>query len=412
MELHELKGAIEDGQAKLKAIRDRCQKEKRDPSPRERRQAMDLIERNGDLERELEELEQRQQQPANRPLTQMGDGQWDQKTGEFIPKDRGNEDMNNAEYRATSGPYKGRTMGSFFQDVAVAGTPEGRVDDRLGELRASGMYEGLMDAGGFAVPVDYLNVLLQKAQERAKLWPRVFAVPISGGSIKLPAIDETDRSSSRWGGIISYWKEEAAQYTGTKPKLRQLQLNPHKLTGLCYATEELLEDAPALETVIQNGFRSEFAWQVDKCILRGSGAGQPLGILNSGALITVNKETGQQAATIQTENILKMYARFSGERGIWCISRTTIPQLLTMGIVIGTGGSPLFTTGNGLNEPNRLLGLEVVEMEECSQLGTVGDIILVDPDLYILAEKGGVRGAVSAHVRFIYDELTYKFSAK
>jgi HK97 family phage major capsid protein len=83
-----------------------------------------------------------------------------------------------------------------------------------------------------------------------------------------------------------------------------------------------------------------------------------------------------------------------------------------MGIVIGTGGSPLFTTGNGLNEPNRLLGLEVVEMEECSQLGTVGDIILVDPDLYILAEKGGVRGAVSAHVRFIYDELTYKFSAK
>ena len=44
-------------------------------------------------------------------------------------------------------------------------------------------------------------------------------------------------------------------------------------------------------------------------LLNGTGAGQPLGILNSNALVSVAKESGQDAATILAENIEKMYAR-------------------------------------------------------------------------------------------------------
>jgi HK97 family phage major capsid protein len=59
----------------------------------------------------------------------------------------------------------------------------------------------------------------------------------------------------------------------------------------------LLQDAAALEGVVRSGFTSEFGFLLDDAIINGTGAGQPLGILNAGCLVQVSKETGQKAAT-------------------------------------------------------------------------------------------------------------------
>jgi len=42
-------------------------------------------------------------------------------------------------------------------------------------------------------------------------------------------------------------------------------------------------------------------------------------------------------------------------------------------------------------------------------VGDVGDILLADMSQYYWAEKGGIQGASSMHVRFIYDEMTFRF---
>ena len=51
-------------------------------------------------------------------------------------------------------------------------------------------------------------------------------------------------------------------------------------------------DAAALESVVREGFASEFGFQVDNAIINGSGSGQPLGILNSGSRVTVEQRNG------------------------------------------------------------------------------------------------------------------------
>ena len=48
--------------------------------------------------------------------------------------------------------------------------------------------------------------------------------------------------------------------------------------------------SPALEAYIQKAFPDEFSFKVDDAILNGSGAGMPLGILNSGAVLSIAKE--------------------------------------------------------------------------------------------------------------------------
>jgi len=257
---------------------------------------------------------------------------------------------------------------------------------------------------------------LQEVFQTGILAPRCRRISISGNSngIKINGVDETSRASTRSGGIIGYWKDEAAQKTASKPKFRQIELTLHKLIGLCYATDELLSDASALEGFIRQAFAAEFGFLLDDAIIRGSGAGQPLGILNAGCLVTVTKEAQQQADTIVWENVVKMYARlFAGSRpnAVWLINQAAEAQLMQMAMSVGTGGVPVYLPAGGASQSPyaTLFGRPVIAIEQCSALGDVGDIIFGDFNGYIIAEKGGIESAMSIHVKFDYDESVFRF---
>jgi HK97 family phage major capsid protein len=78
---------------------------------------------------------------------------------------------------------------------------------------------------------------------------------------------------------------------------------------LCYATDGLLADQATLESVLMDGFAEEFGFLVDDAVIRGTGVGMPLGILNSNAVVTVPKENAQAARSLTAENIINMWAR-------------------------------------------------------------------------------------------------------
>ncbi len=216
------------------------------------------------------------------------------------------------------------SFGAQLAAVMRAGQPGGVVDPRLRiTSSASGLNETIPSDGGFLVQQDFSTELLKDVFETGILASRCRRVPISGNanSMKLPGLDETSRASTRWGGIVGYWEEEAGEKSASKPKFRKIELNLKKLIGLCYATDELLSDAAALEGVIRQGFVSEFGFLLDDAIINGTG--QPLGILNAGCLVQVNKETGQKAATVLAENVINMWSRlFASSRpnAVWLIN--------------------------------------------------------------------------------------------
>ncbi|NIM99580.1 MAG: phage major capsid protein [candidate division Zixibacteria bacterium] len=323
--------------------------------------------------------------------------------------------MDKIEYRSTSGPYKDHTLGDFLVDVRMAGTPGQQPPQRLYEARATGLSEGVGSEGGFLVQEDFTNQLIKSIFETGVLAEFCMKLGITGpsNSIKINCFNETSRATgSRLGGVQGYWLAEAAQKTASKPDFRQLVLELKKMIGLCYVTDELLQDVAALERIVRQGFADEFGFMLDDSIVNGTGSGRPLGILNSPCLVTVNKETGQAAATIQVENLLKMWARCTNpEKAHWLVNRDIIPQLYSMGITVGTGGSPIFMPAGGISgQPfNTILGRPVIAIEQAQTLGTAGDIILADLSAYILADKGGVQVASSIHVRFVYDESCFRF---
>lgn len=400
---------ISQYQEEIKALRDelgainaRAVNENRDLNDTElemKQRIMDKIDGHqrkiADLEREqilLEDLEK----PARLPVTVQSKGKVEMKDSR--EKDR---------------------FGSFGEQMAavlMAGRPGGRVDPRLFNA-ATGLGESVPSEGGFLVQQDFSNELLQEVFSTGILASRCRRQPISGNanSMKINGVDETSRASTRYGGIVGYWEEEAAEKTASKPKFRKIELSLKKLIGLCYATDELLDDAPALEAFIRQAFVGEFGFLLDDAIINGIGGGQPLGILNAGCLVSQAKETGQKADTVVAENIVKMYSRrFAGQTQnyAWFYNQNIEPQLFTMSLAVGTGGIPIYMPPGGLSDAPyaRLMGLPAIAIEQAATLGDVGDIILANfQNGYILAEKGGIKSDMSIHVRFIYDESVFRF---
>lgn len=325
---------------------------------------------------------------------------------------------------ANDKPFK--TFGDFLVKVANAGMQgdrTGTTDQRLvlaKGTKAAGANETVPSEGGFLVQEDFSYNMLKLSHEMGQILSRVTEIPISSNSnaLKLPIIDETSRArGSRFGGVRAYWLDEGEQKVDSKPKFGAISLALNKIAALGYATDELLQDSNAMQAIMLKAFAEEITFEVEDSIINGNGAGKPLGILNSGAVITVAKETSQVAATITFNNLVAMIDRLpirSRRNAVWLIADSQVETALYSLTLPGSAGFPIYLPPgqNGVTPGNAtygtLLGRPVIPVEYLPALGTVGDIMLVDLSEYITITKGGMQSAESMHVRFIYDEMCFR----
>jgi HK97 family phage major capsid protein len=314
-------------------------------------------------------------------------------------------------------PFK--SMGDQLFAVKQATLTQGReLAPRLRALniKALGANELVGSEGGFLLEPSFVAGLLSPLHDTGPFSSRAAKLQIGPNSngITVRAVDETSRAdSSRWGGILGYRLAEGGTKLATNPTFRLVELRLKKYAVLCYATEELLQDTTALAGIIQQGCSEELDFMVNDDILNGPGNAGPLGILNSGALVSVTKEVGQTAATVVTENIFKMWARLhprSKTNVTWYINTDVTPQLYQLSLSVGTGGMPMYMAPGSLpNAPSgALLGRPVVETEFNPTLGTVGDIVLADMSQYVMIDRD-VQAASSIHVQFLTDQVAYRF---
>lgn len=318
-------------------------------------------------------------------------------------------------------------LGENLAAIAYAMSPRdafhglgGQVDKRLYEtLTATGASSAVPADGGFAVGTDFSTALLNRARETARIFPLTNQIPIGEGSdsLELPYIDETSRANgSRFGGVQAYWTGEADSPTAAKPRLGRHEIRLESLKCLAYATERLLRNAPAMATVFENAFASEIAFKLDDAILRGDGVGKPLGFsvqnFNGALMVSVAKKSGQAADTFVIENATSMLSRLyrePGDRIVWLCNPDVIGQFPLMTI----GQQPVFLPNNsvaGAIQYGTFLGFPVIPVEQAETLGDKGDVVLANLSKYVTIVKGGVRAEQSMHVRFIYDEMTFKWS--
>ena len=313
-----------------------------------------------------------------------------------------------------------RTLGEQLRAVAhyyMGGRDVGAMDSRL--VRApTGAGEVDPSAGGFLVQTDFATSVFARAYDMGQILGRVNKLPLStaANSIKIPAVDETSRATgSRWGGVQSNWVAEGITPGTSKPKFRLIELDLKKLMSIMYVTDEMLADSTVLTSIATQAFSDEIMFMTEDAIFEGTGAGQPLGILNSPALVTIAKEVGQATKTILYENVQNAWSHCwirSQNEAVWLINQDALPQLNAVSLVIGSAGAPAYLPPGGLTglPYGTLFGRPVIPTEYSSTVGTVGDIALADLSQYVLADKGGVQMAASMHVAFLTDEMVFRIT--
>lgn len=268
--------------------------------------------------------------------------------------------------------------------------------------------------GGFLIPETLRSNLLQVALEEAVVRPRAQVIPMETLRVPIPMIDSTSNVSSVFGGVICYWTEEAAALVESQASFGRVNLDAKKLTGYAEIPNELLADAPAFTSFFDDVFPKALAWYEDIGFMTGTGVGEPRGFVNCPASVQVSA-SGQPAASITWENIVAMYARMlptALQNAVWIASIDTFPQLATMALSVGTGGSAVWL-GNmqqpgSAVPPVSILGRPVIFTEKTPALGTTGDINFVDLSYYLIGDRQMMQSTSSPHFKFSSDKTVFR----
>lgn len=419
MGLEQLRKLLEDVAKQMRGLLKACEVdgETRDFNEIEKEEWDKLEKRSKQLEEMIERAERAEGVAAKaRDLDQVTS---EPPRIQVVREDKHNE---NGEYRGYSAGNRGG-LGECIRDVIAHGRGAG-MSEKLEGLQKStraalGANSSVGSEGGFLLQTDHIEMLETQQLAANDIVSDCRVIKTSKSSVSISLFDETSRATgSRFGGIQVYRRKEAGSVTASQAKYRVEDLKVEAIEGVTYLTEEMLDDVPMLESWLPSAFASEMGWKLGDEIIGGTGAGECLGILNSAALITVAKESGQAADTVVFKNVDNMIdlmpiasratAKFYAHANVKQQLRNAV---FTPGSL--TDFAPFLVGGTAINPQTDLAyGVPVKYIEQARALGDLGDLIYADLKQYLLVFRTGIKAAESIHVQFLTSQKALKFTQR
>jgi HK97 family phage major capsid protein len=324
------------------------------------------------------------------------------------------------------GDPKGHSFGDWLAQVGILGVAsasskaKAAAQDRLEKTypetfeRKAAMGESSGVTGGYIVPPDFYTNLLAIAAEENTFRQYGFVQPMASATMQFPYLDITTAQSAGnspfFGGVIANWTAEAQQRTETEPAFKMMELKAQELSGYSISSNIILQDAAfGLEKFLFTLFGKAVAWYEEYAFLQGNGVGKPLGILNAGATIAVTRNTPGHFYFQDLSTMLSKLLPASYTRARWYVSPTVVADLLQL--KDGANRALFVSIDQGAAKPPvwKLLNLPVQITEKIPALGTKGDVMLVDPQLYVIGDRMMLEVAASEHVNFLKNQMTWRF---
>ena len=283
------------------------------------------------------------------------------------------------------------------------------------------MTEGTDSAGGFLVPEEYRMEVQMLMLEKSVIRPNgATRFPMKTDTLNIPRVDDTSHTASVFGGVIAYWTEEVGTKQASEPQWGNCKLTAHELSGVAVAGNNLLADnATALEAFIKRAFAEAWAYYEDDAFINGTGVGQPLGILNSGALISVTRQANTNVRWVDFTNMWGRMLTTSRDNAIWLMNQELETQYLQM---VSENAAPVATAGTTIivdpkmggtkSPPTKILGRPYFVTEKMAALGSAGDLGLFDLSYYIIGDRSKLAIDASTHVFFTTNKTAWRFTLR
>lgn len=264
-----------------------------------------------------------------------------------------------------------------------------------------------IDAGGALVPEEFRANMMTTMLEAAVVRPGARVVPMGTETMRYPYVRDFDHSSGRvYGGWQVYRLERGEQVPRTRPSWGQQRLTVTTQAAATVIDNALIADAAiGLQSFIDEGLPAAVAWAEDYEFIRGDGAGEPMGILNSDALVTAGT-TGRHADGTDEYLVARDLSAMSARLLPACRARAVYlahPGLEEPISNMTLSGAQYARRDQTMPVPLNINGRPVLLTEHCSEPGTSGDIILIDRMMYVIGDRQATTLASSMHL--LFDQL-------
>jgi HK97 family phage major capsid protein len=214
-----------------------------------------------------------------------------------------------------------------------------------------------------------------------------------------------DQQTYQVDGLVAAWTSEGATLSTTRDAINKGHLELDPLYVFAALTDEVMQDAPLLESRYIRKAPQTMRVEIWKQILSGDGVGKPKGILNGDSQVTY-------------ADLINMEARFINAGmtdGFYVANQTVLPQLLQIkdgsNAYIWKGNRNEGVTGNPIQ--GSLFGRPVVISEDAEALNTVGDFTLIDPAGYLaIQQQRGIAFATSPHFYFDTRKMALRWDTR
>lgn len=319
-------------------------------------------------------------------------------------------------------PIRGPEANTSFESLgqfmsAVRFNPN---DQRLNFVEGVGAADGDMDidaemrmdnnpSGGFMVPTEFRNTIMQVQPQDALVRPRATIIEPGNApdaSVSMPALDQNGANpGNMFGGMQFSWIGEGDQKPETDAKLREVTLTPHEIAGFVTVTDKLLRNWPAAGNFLENLMRGGVAAAEDYAFYRGNGKNKPLGALMSSATKFVPRVAAGQVQYIDLVNMVARLLMRGGQSPVWSAPQSMLVQLATM---TDPEGHYIWVANARDGFAGDLLGYPLRWNNRTPGVGQRGDILLADWSQYLIKDGSGPFVAASEHVLFTSNKTIIK----
>ncbi len=244
-------------------------------------------------------------------------------------------------------------------------------------------------AGGYLIPVEYSDRMLDKMLDFAIIKPRAMVIPMGSAQNYCPRVDAetltgTAGATSLFGGVQFSWGNQEVPLE-TEPLFRQTSLYSWDLLGYAKVSNQWLEDTtPRADDYLTTIFAGAANWQAEYAYFNGQGANStmPLGIIAAPGTVLVSRKTSGHVTAQDLAVMVGSLLPYSIINAIWCCSPTAYADLSQV-----TGW---FINATGLEPDGRhftIHGRPGYITDKLPALGGTGDLVLFDPSLYAIGER-------------------------
>lgn len=285
---------------------------------------------------------------------------------------------------------------------------------------AKAMSEDQGATGGYLVPTDFSTQLIAAQAMMSPIIPLVQTYPVSAPSGDWPVLDFYTAPTAGAGNtafaaqLVSSVIAEGGTFTDRNVKFRLINWRVAKVGDLVKVSSEMAEDAPALDALLRQVMTTALAAKKERGILRGTGVGEPLGILNAPAKIAYNPATSNVFAYADSVGMKARLKVLSGDRNRvrWVYHLSVLPDMAAFQVASGSTATLIQSISGTDPTAMAIWTYALLDSEHMPQADNDNSVLLADFGSYGIWQRGEIEIAISEDYAFNTDEITWRFKER